>query len=489
MSSKLLLLCFWLTSFAHIYGQKATVTFTTDKDCEVFVYAPIDGGYNEKIPTTRLIASPAAPADFRMELSSYLFLCCRFPQYQSSCNVILFPNDSINVHVSDDDIIFRGSNHAGQQYLYENFMKHPDLDNYMKIQNVFTEYLDNKRELYSIIPAVDERRGISAHLKAIEELPLLTNTSPAFTKVLKDEVWMELNSDVLGFLQYLLSGQAKGRQITAKDSVEINRKQDSIFSLRPIDLEIIKHPARILYISRYLSRYYAGKECPDGYDAATFGPYVKYLFMPAEMQPVLFGGAFLVQQKYDTGEMKLPELKAFFNKNFPDSEYAAIINKQLEEEKALTDDSPADRHFISRRIDALPQLNEVEELKGKYLYLDLWASWCMPCRGEFSHKSEVEELINTYKDVVIVYISLDQANQEKAWRNCIARYKLDGFHLRASSELEQDIMKQIYGADVYEIPRYVLISPTGKILHKDLPRPSRHPQLKEALDRILRTNN
>ncbi|MCD7939793.1 MAG: hypothetical protein LUH50_06765 [Bacteroides intestinalis] len=124
-------------------------------------------------------------------------------------------------------------------------------------------------------------------------------------------------------------------------------------------------------------------------------------------------------------------------------------------------------------------------MKGKFLYLDLWASWCMPCRGEFSYKEQVDTLLNTYKNIATVYVSIDKEKQEKAWLNCIKRYKLDGFHLRASPELQQDIQKLIYGTDTYDIPRYILISPTGKILHKNLSRPSNYPGLKKELDDIL----
>lgn len=49
-----------------------------------------------------------------------------------------------------------------------------------------------------------------------------------------------------------------------------------------------------------------------------------------------------------------------------------------------------------------------------------------------------------------------------------------------------DIQKQVYGTDRYDIPRYVLISPTGAILHKDLPRPSDYPKLKETLDKLIK---
>ena len=485
MKHKLLSLLFSLLSVTSIYGQKVILTFTSDKDCEIFIYKPIDGGYNEKIPTKRLIVNSTKTSIYETEVSTYMFLYCQFPQYQQSCNILLFPNDSIQVHVSEGNIVFQGSNQAGQQYLYDNFQKYPDLENYMKMQNVITDYIEDKRELPTILPTIDERRGISAHIKAIENLPTQTKTTTEFSNVLKTEISMLFNSDITGLLRYIISKDQKRKIISSNDSILITNQIDSIFKTRPISYELIGYPARITYISRYVDFYYRKKGCPDGYDPDTFGPSMTYLYAPKEMQPALLGNACMVQLKYDTGEMNLSKLKEFFNKEFPDSEYTAIINKQINGEDNSADNSSANFVFIKEKIDSLSQLKSLPELEGKFLYLDLWASWCMPCRGEFSYKEQVDTLLNTYKNIAIVYVSIDQEKQEKAWLNCIKRYKLDGFHLRASPELQQDIQKLIYGTDTYDIPRYILISPTGKILHKNLSRPSNYPGLKKELDDIL----
>lgn len=345
---RLLLLLFWLLPVISIYGQKATVTFASDKDCEVFVYKPLDGGYNEKALATRLVMIHNQPASYETEVSSFMFLYCQFPQYQKSCNVLLFPNDSIEVHLSADEIVFKGSNEAGQQYLYDNFKKYPDLENYLKIQDVFNEYLENKR-----------------------------------------------------------------------------------------------------------------------------------------LQPALLGNAVMVQLKFNSGEMDLVKVKKFFNEEFPQSEYTAVINELVKDEEDTQEDAKLNKEFIKEKIDSLSQLTEVQALKGKFLYIDLWASWCMPCRGEFSYKDKVEELLDTHKNIVPVYISIDNEKQEKAWTNCINHYKLEGFHLRASAELQQNIQETVYGSERFDIPRYVLIGPDGKIIHKDLPRPSNYPELKKIIDEVM----
>ncbi|WP_291530691.1 TlpA family protein disulfide reductase [Bacteroides sp. UBA939] len=477
---------FWFIPITTVFAQNAIVTFTPDKDCEVFIYKPIDGGYNEKVSDIRLVSTNIQPVSYEIEVSSFMFIFCQFPQYQKSCNILLFPNDSIKVHLSTDDITFQGNNQVGQQYLYENFDKYPDLDNYIKMQDVFTEYIDNKRDIHTVLPTVDERRGVSNHISTIEALPLKANVTTEFANVLKTEIHMFFNSDIIALFLQLLSKHQRNKVIPPNDSIAIRKQVDSIFKAIPISHELLGYPARILYVSKYSDFYYRDQGCPEGYDPDTFGPYMTYLYAPKKMQSALLGNACMVQLKYDTGEMNLSKLKKFFNEEFPDSEYTAIINEKVKEENDSVDEFSADQIFIKEKIDSLSQLKDVEELKGKYLYIDLWASWCMPCRAEFSHKDKVEEILSTYKDAVTLYVSIDLKNQEKAWNNCIKSYKLAGFHLRASSNLQQDIQKKVYGTDNYEIPRYILISPTGEILHKDLPRPSNYPELKEVLDGIMK---
>lgn len=465
------------------FAQKTSITFVTDKDCEVFIYEPIDASHNTHVPKSRLVVTNSQAKVYETKVSSYIFVFCRFPQYQRSCNIILFPNDSIQVHLTDKEIIFQGNNYAGQQYLYDNFEKEPFLDDYLKIERIFKEYLDKKRDLQSIIPAVNDSMHISSHYKNIENLALTTNTTAEFSKILKTYTYMFFSAEIVNLMNYLRQSTKKYPHI-AKDSIAIENMVDNIFKKLPANRELMGYSSS-LYIIKYFSYYYNNKECPPGYDPDTFGPYKIYLYASEDMHPGLLGNACMVQLKYDSGEMNLTKLKQFFNEKFPESEYTAIINERVKEENDSIGEPVADLFFIKDKIDFLTQLKNVPELEGKYLYIDLWASWCMPCRAEFSYKEQVHQILESYKNVATVYISIDYDKQEKAWQNCIKHYKLGGFHLRASSTLQQDIHKQVYGTDRYDIPRYVLISPTGVILHKDLPRPSDYPKLKETLDKLI----
>ncbi|NVK92034.1 TlpA disulfide reductase family protein [Bacteroides sp. L10-4] len=473
-----------LTFFPSVSAQKAVITFIADKDCEIITYAPIDGEYNTKIPSSRLATTKNQLVTYTTEISSYTFVYCQFPQYQKSCDIILFPNDSVQISISESGIKFQGNNHAGQQYFYDNARKKPFLEKSLKMQQIAIEYIEQKRSIHSIIPAIIDSLHLAAHIEDIEKLPLTSNTTPEFAKVLKAEREMFYYGNIMDLIGYLRQSSKKYEHI-AKDSLEIEEIANGIFQKYPLKYEYLKYSS-LIYILKYISYYYNDKECPEGYDPETFGPYKAYLYAPEDMQPGLLGGACMVQLKYNSGEMNLSKLKKFFNEKFPKSEYAAIINQRVQEETDSSNETTDNSYFIKERIDSLSQLRDIKELKGKYLFIDLWASWCMPCRAEFSHKSKLEELLNAYGNIATVYISIDDEKQEKAWLNCVKYYKLEGYHLRATFALQEDIKKNIYGKEQFEIPRYLLIGPEGKIINNDLPRPSEYPQLKEALGLVIK---
>ena len=131
------------------------------------------------------------------------------------------------------------------------------------------------------------------------------------------------------------------------------------------------------------------------------------------------------------------------------------------------------------------ELAHLPELNAKYLFVDLWATWCMPCKAEFQHREELDALLSQWHNVAIVYVSLDKDEQDERWKEEIKKWDLAGFHLRASEQLTTDIRSNIYEDGQISIPRYMLISPNGEVLHKNLPPPSTMIQLKETLKRFL----
>lgn len=481
MNAKFLYTLFLALLAMKAFSQEAVVSFTGDKACEVLLYEPIDGEYQEKIPSKRSILQAGREVSLRVSVPTYTFVYCEFPQYERSCSLPLFPGDSIHIDLSGEGLTFRGSNHAGLQYYYDHFQNGSRSGEYLKMQRLFLEYTDGDRELQTLRPVVEDSLQVSVHLAMLDTLALHKEVTPAFAQLLQKEIYMMVNADFVSWFRISMSRKRKNLSLTTGDSLKLTGMIDRVYEQLPISPELQRHPS-LLYTLNYYSHYHGG-QCPDGFDAETFGPYSSYLFAPVEMQPGLLGGACLVQLKYNSGEMNLQKLKAFFREKFPQAAYTAIISERVKDEPE--DEGAANRRFIEKEIHNLAELSYLPELKGQYLFIDLWASWCMPCRTEFSYQEQLHRLLAARKNIQVVYISIDRENQAKAWLENIKFYKLSGFHLRASKELTQHLEEAVYAPEKITIPRYLLLSPSGEILHKDLPHPGNYANLEKELDRIL----
>lgn len=117
----------------------------------------------------------------------------------------------------------------------------------------------------------------------------------------------------------------------------------------------------------------------------------------------------------------------------------------------------------------------LSSLRGKYVLIDFWASWCGPCRME---NPNVVRMYNKYKEkgFTIYSVSLDQSRD--SWVKAIRNDNLTWTHV---SDLRywQSAAAQQYG--VTGIPKTFLIDKEGKIIAKDL----RGPALEQKLEEIL----
>jgi thiol-disulfide isomerase/thioredoxin len=104
--------------------------------------------------------------------------------------------------------------------------------------------------------------------------------------------------------------------------------------------------------------------------------------------------------------------------------------------------------------------------KGKYIYIDFWASWCAPCIAEMP-KSKA--LSDKYQDrISFIYLSID--NDTGPWLQSIERFKLQSFQ----NFLLSDGILILHGKKIpiKSIPRYMLIDSAGNLIDDNAPRPS-----------------
>ncbi|SDG26628.1 TlpA family protein disulfide reductase [Chitinophaga filiformis] len=95
--------------------------------------------------------------------------------------------------------------------------------------------------------------------------------------------------------------------------------------------------------------------------------------------------------------------------------------------------------------------------KGKWIYLDIWATWCAPCRIDMEKKKELG-FDNLGDGIVLVNVCADSKRAD--WQNAINTLKPPGVNLYAGNDIKEQLLTsyQIKG-----YPHYVLIRPDGKI--------------------------
>lgn len=322
MKNNCIFLYFMLLLPVNGHTQSVTVTFSAVQDCEVTIYEPI-GGYNNKLPTTKLPVTANKSCTCTTDIAAYSLIYCKFSQ-DAKCEVILFPNDSLKIHINNKKITFEGNNQNGLQYLQDNFTNVSQYNLYMgPMEQLINKYIEQKREFSTIMPEI-KKSIILPTMKAIEEIPLSSTTSQNFVNTLKNEIILQYNSYLILLLRSIL--EVEEYKVTAiKDSTEIINQIDNFFkSTAPFDRETLKYDYD-LFVSQYLIFYYVEK-APEKYAENIFGPYGNTLYAPKDMQLVLFGKAYLRQLERNALIMNLSKVRRYFNENFTDSQYTAIIN-------------------------------------------------------------------------------------------------------------------------------------------------------------------
>lgn len=110
----------------------------------------------------------------------------------------------------------------------------------------------------------------------------------------------------------------------------------------------------------------------------------------------------------------------------------------------------------------------LSDFKGKAVYIDVWATWCVPCRKELPHLKELHEKFKDNRNIEFVSISTDAGKDFEKWKNMITNDKMPGIQLFAGDN--RDVIMKPY--EIKAIPRFILIGKDGKIVTVDAPRPS-----------------
>ena len=119
---------------------------------------------------------------------------------------------------------------------------------------------------------------------------------------------------------------------------------------------------------------------------------------------------------------------------------------------------------IFKGVDVNGKEMTLRDFRGKYIYIDMWATWCGPCQKELPFLKKLEEKFKG-RNIVFVGLSIDQ--DKAKWAARVKSGALNGtqLYIGKGSKFQSDY--RISG-----IPRFILLDPNGRIVNPDMTRPS-----------------
>ena len=178
-----------------------------------------------------------------------------------------------------------------------------------------------------------------------------------------------------------------------------------------------------------------------------------------------------------------------FKIKFPKSSYINDIDTKL---STLHNMLAQNEHNAQIQIiDGYEKITSIYDVtkafKGKVVYLDVWGTWCGPCKEELAYLPALKTKFKD-KEVVFVYLDMDEDDMDSSWRQFIKINNLTGIHLRKSRQTIAPFWKELLAsasdkAEYY--PQYFLFDKEGKLVVAKAKRPSEKEELYKQLNQLI----
>jgi len=189
-----------------------------------------------------------------------------------------------------------------------------------------------------------------------------------------------------------------------------------------------------------------------------------------------------VQKKY---EKEMITIFDQFKAKYPNSGYIKFLKPMISPIVEFHQKTGLPKNPQIKFIDNYNKINSLEEaitlFKGTKIFIDVWATWCGPCKKEFIYNDSLHVQLKK-KNIQIIYISVDREEQDNQWKDMANFYNLEGYHIRTNERFEADL-RRIYNQNgQMTIPWYILINENGEIIKNHASRPSEIDKLEREIN-------
>lgn len=224
----------------------------------------------------------------------------------------------------------------------------------------------------------------------------------------------------------------------------------------PIDEELKKNPNKLIF--HYVEKKLTGKA-----------------------QESAMALLFLMDANEEKYSPEILPLEERFKQLYPQSQWQPLIDQAIAKNKAFNQTQvPEYIHFPD--VNHAKTLKDITDMyKGKVIFMDIWATWCSPCRASFAHVKPLQEYAKA-NDIVLLYLSIDRPSEDAKWRKMAAHYDLMGEHVRVQEAFKNEIYKTFGNKQqALSIPHCVIFDKNGTIRFKSASSPENMEKLKSQL--------
>lgn len=473
----------------------------------VFYFKPLAGFHNIYYEPTE-ITFQGDSFQINIPLTEPCFVNLSLPQGNGILYLFAVPGDSIHVkalfqgNVNNKTILnkieFLGSNAQGHELyttLKSQFNQQYIIKNIFKERKFFTinEYAENCFVTFDTIAEkfniLVEKGQISEFYASRAMMDLFTYSFSHIFTIFQSFALRDHNLDESNMPDIYKNRYRINKDLYSKNNLEYFKKE--IYKRYPPKDELVVNSGLgLLYVQNYYKDVFDGLVKIDlPYDSTFlslcedckyFG-YLKGKLLEYQWARTLHWVA-ITESDFQNLEMNI----SAFEYSFPNSVLLPYLRKRFSEVLANIKPQSQDSglvEFLKAEYTSLSQLASVN-FENKYVFVDLWATWCSPCVQEFLYKSQLDSLLAN-KKISILYLSIDKESDKVKWEKFVSYKKLHGTHYLVNQKLVDEIKRTVFQGNPITIPRYILIDRKGKIVGVNLPRPSDINNLALEIDKLL----
>jgi thiol-disulfide isomerase/thioredoxin len=173
-----------------------------------------------------------------------------------------------------------------------------------------------------------------------------------------------------------------------------------------------------------------------------------------------------------------------FNKQFPESRFHERFDEPVLAMLGKLHRSPTDKMIFIGAGQKQETFEDILTLmKGKTVLLDMWGTWCGPCRQEIAKNGAALKKYFKGKGLDYLYIANFDEGREKKWKEIISYLDMEGHHLIASEKLTKDIMGKLKSSGY---PTYAIIRRDGSFELSKAGYPLKREKLIEQIENTLK---